>query len=548
MTLLGTLGSASTGTGKKIASIARDAYDGTKQTISATGKIIMSTPKSALGGIKDIFNPEELLTAAVGDNRLGQNIVKKIFDNKNDYGDYPNVDNNVSAVNSEDTSLTGEIIDKLVKIDDDIIDLKNSLVGQSKSIEKTIYDTTAAQTIILTKGDGYNIINDVVKTIFNPIGLPNGRQDKIVPSLPQLINHMPAISTTDISHNNVSEILDKEDDREDDQVAKQQADDIRAIRGYIETRPTTELSTTKEKSIIERVTDKLLDGGGEISTKRGRGRKPSYTESSPAKRMASRAGATIRALPATISNGMSATGSAVGNVTRPALSSIMSMGKGAMSTIGGLGAGTLAAGTSALLFGGTGLYSAYKASKGGDSSNWISNLVDKGVNYVSGDTNSTIGTKLYDILNSDESITNNIPTPGSIIKTPIQTPSIEPAKDKIISELISKQETNNTHTITASNSTMSTSAMTDKTSIIKEPEPLTDAKQLELNKIETEKEDRQQTDERKNIKKRNYTSREKREREQYYTKLAHSIKRKENEFNRDIEQFKKYLEFEKMLR
>jgi hypothetical protein len=255
----------------------------------------------------------------------------------------------------------------------------------------------------------------------------------------------------------------------------------------------TELSTTKEKSIIERVTDKLLDGGGEMSTKRGRGRKPSYTESSPAKRMASRAGATIRALPATISNGMSATGSAVGNVTRPALSSIVSMGKGTMSTIGGLGAGTLAAGTSALLFGGTGLYSAYKASKGEESSNWISNLVDKGVNYVSGDTNSTLGTKLYDILNSDESITNNITTPGSIIKTPIQTPSIEPAKDKIISELISKQETNNTHTITASNSTMSTSAMTDKTSIIKEPEPLTDAKQLELNKIETEKEDRQQT-------------------------------------------------------
>ena len=69
MTLLGSLGSASTGTSKKIASIARAAYDGTKQTISATGKIIMSTPKSVLGGIKDIFNPEELLTAAVGGNR-----------------------------------------------------------------------------------------------------------------------------------------------------------------------------------------------------------------------------------------------------------------------------------------------------------------------------------------------------------------------------------------------------------------------------------------------------------------------------------------------
>lgn len=55
-------------------------------------------------------------------------------------------------------------------------------------------------------------------------------------------------------------------------------------------------------------------------------------------------------------------------------------------------------------------------------------------------------------------------------------------------------------------------------------------------------------DERKKIKKRNYTSREKREREQYYNKLSRSIKRKEKEFDRDIEQFKKYIELEKILR
>ena len=56
-----------------------------------------------------------------------------------------------------------------------------------------------------------------------------------------------------------------------------------------------------------------------------------------------------------------------------------------------------------------------------------------------------------------------------------------------------------------------------------------------------------QKDERKNIKKRNYTSREKREREQYYAKLSRSMKRKEKEFDRDIEQFEKYLELKKML-
>ena len=57
-----------------------------------------------------------------------------------------------------------------------------------------------------------------------------------------------------------------------------------------------------------------------------------------------------------------------------------------------------------------------------------------------------------------------------------------------------------------------------------------------------------QKDKRRNIKKRNYTSRERREREQYYTKLSRSIERKKNEFDKDIEQFKKYLEFEKMIR
>lgn len=82
MTLLGTLGSASTGAAKTIASVARNTYDGMKQSAKNTGRIMMSTPKSILGGLADIMNPEELLTAAVGDNRLGQNIVKRIFEDK----------------------------------------------------------------------------------------------------------------------------------------------------------------------------------------------------------------------------------------------------------------------------------------------------------------------------------------------------------------------------------------------------------------------------------------------------------------------------------
>lgn len=498
MTLLGTLGSASTGAAKTIASVARKAYNGTNQTAKATGKIIMATPKSILGGLADIMNPEELLTAAVGDNRLGQNIVKRIFEDKR-----PNTEETDVAKQSQEPDvplLTGEVLDKLTQIDDDIVDLKNSLIGHGKSIEKMIYDTTATQTIILTKGDGYNIISDVVKTIFNPIGLPSPQQERIVPTIPQLLEHKPSISTTAISHNNVAEILAREDDREDDQVAKQQADDIHAIREHIEKQSKQNPSTeTKEKTIIEKMTDKLLGNDNAIdidrkdkSSRGRRGRLSRTKPSTPAKSMMSRAGSTIRALPATISSGMSNIGTTamngartVGAAAKPVLSGAMSAGKGAMSALGGLGAGTLAAGTAALLFGGTGLYSAYKAAKGEDASNWISNLVDKGVQYVSGDENTSLGTKLYDIINGDDN-TTNITNP-SIVKTP-QQPTIEPAKDKVISELVSKQEQNNSsNTFSTSTATISTSASSDKSTFIKEPEPLPDAKRLEVNKIETEK-------------------------------------------------------------
>lgn len=512
MTLLGTLGSASTGAAKTIASVARKAYNGTNQTAKATGKIIMATPKSILGGLADIMNPEELLTAAVGDNRLGQNIVKRIFEDKR-----PNTEETDVAKQSQEPDvplLTGEVLDKLTQIDDDIVDLKNSLIGHGKSIEKMIYDTTATQTIILTKGDGYNIISDVVKTIFNPIGLsgpqqerifnpiglPGPQQERIVPTIPQLLEHKPSISTTAISHNNVAEILAREDDREDDQVAKQQADDIHAIREHIEKQPRQTPSTeTKEKTIIEKMTDKLLGNDIAIdidrkdkSSRGRRGIRSRTKPSTPAKSMMSRAGSTIRALPATISSGMSNIGTTamngartVGTAAKPVLSGAMSAGRGAMSALGGLGAGTLAAGTAALLFGGTGLYSAYKAAKGEDASNWISNLVDKGVQYVSGDENTSLGTKLYDIINGDET-TTNITNP-SIVKTP-QQPTIEPAKDKVISELVSKQEQNNSsNTFSTSTATISTSASSDKSTFIKEPEPLPEAKRLEVNKIETEK-------------------------------------------------------------
>lgn len=77
-------------------------------------------------------------------------------------------------------------------------------------------------------------------------------------------------------------------------------------------------------------------------------------------------------------------------------------GRGVLGALGGLGAGLTAASTAALVFGGTGLYSAYKAARGEDASNWISNLTDKGVQAATGDKDASLGTKIYDWTHDEQ--------------------------------------------------------------------------------------------------------------------------------------------------
>lgn len=85
-----------------------------------------------------------------------------------------------------------------------------------------------------------------------------------------------------------------------------------------------------------------------------------------------------------------------------ALPMLGTMGSNAVGAIGSLGAAPIAAGTAALVFGGTGLYAAYKAARGEDASNWISNLTDKGVQAITGDKDASLGTKIYDWLHPEE--------------------------------------------------------------------------------------------------------------------------------------------------
>lgn len=91
---------------------------------------------------------------------------------------------------------------------------------------------------------------------------------------------------------------------------------------------------------------------------------------------------------------------AVGNLARGSLG-LAGSGTAAASGGGMAGAGLGAAALAALVFGGTGLYAGYKAVKGEDASNWISNLTDKGYQKITG-RESSMGSDIYDLYNDEQ--------------------------------------------------------------------------------------------------------------------------------------------------
>ena len=89
-------------------------------------------------------------------------------------------------------------------------------------------------------------------------------------------------------------------------------------------------------------------------------------------------------------------GGGIGAAIRGFGSRVLSFGKSAVSKVGKANPYIAAA-----LFGGTGLNAAINAYQGKDSHNWISDIGDKGLQWITGDKDATLGTKIYDWLHDE---------------------------------------------------------------------------------------------------------------------------------------------------
>lgn len=90
------------------------------------------------------------------------------------------------------------------------------------------------------------------------------------------------------------------------------------------------------------------------------------------------------------------TGGGIGAAIRGFGSRVLSFGKSAVSKVGKANPYIAAA-----LFGGTGLNAAINAYQGKDSHNWISDIGDNALQWITGDKDATLGTKIYDWLHDE---------------------------------------------------------------------------------------------------------------------------------------------------
>lgn len=89
-------------------------------------------------------------------------------------------------------------------------------------------------------------------------------------------------------------------------------------------------------------------------------------------------------------------GGGIGAAIRGFGSRVLSLGRSAATKLGKANPYIAAA-----LFGGTGLNAAINAYQGKDSHNWISDIGDKGLQWITGDKDATLGTKIYDWLHDE---------------------------------------------------------------------------------------------------------------------------------------------------
>ena len=248
----------------------------------------------------------------------------------------------------------------------------------------------------------------------------------------------------------------------------EQKDGIDIDRKRNKTRPTKPSDTPKRTSKIREAfnnkADKFKSGTKSLASKVSPVKDKA---TSIGKNIATRTGGLLQGVKATAQGATGTIGQAItsrlpttasiGTRTAPLISGATSALSGATSQAGGalatMGGGTLAAIGSALLFGGTGLYSAYKAMKGEDASNWISNLADKGYQSVSGNKDGTLGTALYDALHDDTTTQSDQLKP---IKAETEKPKQETTQSEnqivtvpkeTVKENLKESETKETNTI-----------------------------------------------------------------------------------------------------
>ena len=275
-------------------------------------------------------------------------------------------------------------------------------------------------------------------------GIP-GQSPTLVPAPPQTTQISPEIAeqrTLTVSANNTAtSILDKTEDHEDDLRVERQTQSLEKLQQdsivyYKNSSRLLQQIEQNTKNLQGGNFEKqgIMDSALDMLKRKGRngiqtGRNQVANATTRAKDLAGRAGSRVATTAGNIGSKVapmasSASGalSKLGGQTMARLAgaggalstlgasgatatlgaSASGLGSTAMGALGSLSLPLLASAGGALLFGGTGLSSAYKAMKGEDASNWISDGLDSTLQKVTGNKDTTLGTMVYDMFHKEE--------------------------------------------------------------------------------------------------------------------------------------------------
>lgn len=451
-----------------IGRIARKTWNAGKAGTKTLGKAAMKVPMSVASGVASQLKPSELVKAAASGSPIASAIVEKLLEKETVNNNTEETERPVQEGKPRRPEGMGseEVVKKLDSIDDNIVNLKYALENKSNRIARVVKESTAAQTIILARGGQF--YNKATPLALPSPGSTENNDNRMFPSIQRIFDIQNDFSrlketaidnnfSTDASSNTIASnhsaleaVLDRKDDDEDDKVAEEQAEDIRAIRKMLE--------HPKPGSAFDRAEESQKEGGwmSRLRNFFGKGG----------------AGAGLAGRGSSI---LSGAGRAIGGA-----------GRGVIGALGGLGAGLTAASTAALVFGGTGLYSAYKAARGEDASNWISNLTDKGVQAVTGDKDASIGTKIYDWTHDEQG--NNSIAKFFGINTAEDDTKAKPQAQSKVSALRRTLAATTTAALTASGAGAFAKPISN---FIAGPETNSEVTRLETNKMISEKQQAQ---------------------------------------------------------